>query len=251
MLKNTFTSRCVITLQACLRNFVHQKKIGSGSIFCIFRIRNMHFDRKDEEYKKTEKTHVNFQTAMTFRVSKSVLCKMNKKILQYYSHDSINLCQWTVSFVADGTKWSSRYLFGTYWHLPSFISVILNEYWFLKVGLSIDLLMSSFFSLFCRFCSIKDKNLPSSVDSVICVLYVYHHLTWMSFFLLLNINAILKDVENQPCCWSTVTSIIYFLFFYQSQCGPATVGLPRFTKISSFVFSTINKLIQVGQHVNQ
>ncbi len=43
----------------------------------------------------------------------------------------------------------------------------------------------------------------------------------LSFLLLLNINAILKKVENQ-----TVAG--------PSQCGPATVWLPTFFKISSY-----------------
>ncbi len=35
---------------------------------------------------------------------------------------------------------------------------------------------------------------------------------------------------------------IYIFFYYQSQWGPATVWLPTFFKISSFVFSTRIKI---------
>ncbi len=40
-----------------------------------------------------------------------------------------------------------------------------------------------------------------------------------------------------------------YFSYYQSQCGPATVWLPRFTKISYFVFSTRNKWIQVWDNM--
>ncbi len=70
----------------------------------------------------------------------------------------------------------------------------------------------------------------------------------MSFFLLLNINDILKKVENHTVSgpqWLTQ----YFFSFYQSQCGPATVWLPTFFKIPYFVFSTRKKWIQVWDNM--
>ncbi len=69
----------------------------------------------------------------------------------------------------------------------------------------------------------------------------------MSFFLLLNINYILKNVENQTVAGS-VTYIVFFSF-YQSQCGPATVWLHTFFKIPYFVFSTRKKWIQVWDNM--
>ncbi len=55
----------------------------------------------------------------------------------------------------------------------------------------------------------------------------------LSFLLLLNINAILKKVENQ-----TVSGPQWLPYYFfpccQSQCGPATVWFSTFFKISSY-----------------
>ncbi len=72
----------------------------------------------------------------------------------------------------------------------------------------------------------------------------------MSFFLLLNIHAILKKVENQTVAGQQWLAYYYFSF-YQSQCGPATVWIPTFFKISYFVFSTRKKWIQVWNNMSQ
>ncbi len=81
----------------------------------------------------------------------------------------------------------------------------------------------------------------------------------MSFFLLLNIKIILKNllifilvlntkedilknVGNQTAGLVTQTDFHFLFSYYQSQCGPATVWLPTFFKISYFVFSTRIKI---------
>ncbi len=43
-----------------------------------------------------------------------------------------------------------------------------------------------------------------------------------------------EEGRKPNSCWSTVTSIVFFPPYFQSQCGPATVWLPRFFKIYSY-----------------
>ncbi len=75
--------------------------------------------------------------------------------------------------------------------------------------------------------------------------------------LFLNLSEFLSSAEHKcyfeergkpNSCLSTVTYIVFFSY-YQIQCGPATVWFPTFFKISSFVFSTRNKLIQVWDNM--
>ncbi len=77
----------------------------------------------------------------------------------------------------------------------------------------------------------------------------------MSFFLLLNIKIILKNLLIFILVLKTKEDILknvgnqtvagpqwLFFSYYQSQWGPATVWLPTFFKISYFVFSTRIKI---------
>ncbi len=67
--------------------------------------------------------------------------------------------------------------------------------------------------------------------SFFCWTYMLFWRTWKSKELL-----VLSDIHR-------------IFFYYQSQCGLATVCLPTFFKISSFVFSTWKKLIQVWDNM--
>ncbi len=108
-----------------------------------------------------------------------------------------------------------------------------------------------FFSLCFVVLALKNNN------SVICLSILSECFKFIPSFthlsLVLNLNEFLSSAEHKlyfeeggkpNSCWCSETYIVLFSF-YQSQCEPATVWLPTFFKISSFVFSTRNKLIQV------
>ncbi len=59
-LKNKYDlTLCQLRLHTASETFVHQNKIGSGSIFCIFASVACILIGKDEEYEKNGKTHAN------------------------------------------------------------------------------------------------------------------------------------------------------------------------------------------------
>ncbi len=92
-------------------------------------------------------------------------------------------------------------------------------------------------------------NNNNSVDYVI-VFYI------IPSSLVLNLSKFLSSAEHKwyfkECgkpnsFWSSVTLTVFY-YFYQSQCGPATVWFSTF-KIPYFVFSTRTKLIQVWDNM--
>ncbi len=91
-------------------------------------------------------------------------------------------------------------------------------------------------------------NNNNSVDSVI---------TFTHSSLVLNLSEFLSSAEHKlyfkeggkpNSFWSSVTYIVFF-YFYESQCGPATVWLSTFFKIPYLVFGTRKKLIQVWDNM--
>ncbi len=100
----------------------------------------------------------------------------------------------------------------------------------------------------------KIKSLSSVCQFCHRVLYLYHHLLRSCFkpewvFSSAEHKCYFEKRGKPNSCWFTETSIWFFATFLHIWCGPATVWLPTFFKISCFVFSTRNKLIQVRDNM--
>jgi len=105
-LKNKYDlTLCQSRFHTASETFVsHKKKFGTGSIFCVFRIRGTHFERcfdnSEPPYKRTPKSRMPSDKLSSSSTVWQTKCRIQRQIVPVAKHQTEPLTSWSILWIA-------------------------------------------------------------------------------------------------------------------------------------------------------